>query len=301
MRARSCMKSRRGAVMVLLAAGITMLVGMGSLVCDVGLAFAQRTRMQMAADAAALAAARHLAGAPGSVRDEAVAVARLNGSSIAPEAVAIDAANHEVTVAWKERTGFVLAPVFERLGVDVHVSSTARMEAAPPDDAPPVVPFLVREETPPEVITTIKYGPCDMPGNFGAGAIDGVGANVYKTTIVKGAKTTVSAGMFVYTETGDMVGPTDQGVASRIGSDATPYEAAKAGTKTPRLVTVPLVRGSDFDDLNGRKPIMVRGTARFYLIGSSGGAVTARRLPEQPGGQGGGQVASGGIKVRLVN
>lgn len=300
---RSFTRRRKGAVMVMLAAGITMLVGVGSLVCDVGLAFAQRTRMQMAADAAALAGAQRLASTPGAVREEARSVAALNGYRIGDSAVAIDEAKHQVTVGWKERTGFVLAPVFDRLGVDISVSSTAQLEQAPEPDGPTVVPFLVREDTPPEVEVQIKYGACDVPGNFGAASIDGMGANIYRTSIIQGAKTKITPGMFIYTETGNMVGPTDVGVTTRLGADATSYEAALAGAATPRLVTVLLVRGSDFDQLNGRKPILVRGTARFYLVKSQHGVVTARRLPEAPsGGQAGsGAVASGTTKVRLVN
>ncbi|MFN3431689.1 MAG: pilus assembly protein TadG-related protein, partial [Candidatus Sericytochromatia bacterium] len=54
---RSSFRKRRGGILMSVAAGMTTLVGFGALVCDVGLAFAQRTRMQTAADAAALAAA----------------------------------------------------------------------------------------------------------------------------------------------------------------------------------------------------------------------------------------------------
>ena len=55
-------QERRGAVVVLLAVASTVIFGFAALTIDIGSMYIVRTELQRTADAAALAAARHLAG-----------------------------------------------------------------------------------------------------------------------------------------------------------------------------------------------------------------------------------------------
>ena len=270
-------KARRGGIMVIVAGGLTALIGFGALVCDVGLALAQRTKMQMAADASALAAVTHLKKSESVTKLEGITVAKLNGYNIKGTDIFIDKKAEEVTVAWKEPTGFVLGPVLNRFGVKVGVSATAGLVSI--QEKVRVMPFMVTDEFlvgNKGPLVTIKYKAGDgHKGNYGPVAIDGTGASVYERSIVEGAETPLRTGMFVDTETGNMRGPTDQGVDALIAGDDTPYEEVLT-RPNKRLVTVLIVSEQDFNNLNGRKPILIRGFARFYLMGSQNGEVKGR-------------------------
>lgn len=267
---------RRGGLLVIVAGAMTALLGMAALVVDVGIALAQRTKMQMAADAAAMGAVRQVKMSESHARLEGITVAKLNGYNIKGTHINVDRNEKKVTVAWKEPTGLVLAPLFKILSVDVGVKSTAALVAIQPRVR--VAPFIVaRGRINLGSTTKLKYGPGESThGNFGAVSIDGTGANVYRQTIIEGAKTEIRTGMFLDTEPGNMAGPTEQGVSTLVAGDSTAYEDVLTSPNTKRLIVVPLVDDIDFDNLNGRKPIMIRGFARFYLIGAEGGVVTGR-------------------------
>jgi hypothetical protein len=268
---------------MIVAGGMTTMIGLGALVCDVGLAMAQRTQMQMAADAAALAAVKQMKKSHSYAQLEGITVAKLNGYDIHDTDISIDDQQEEVSVHWKQQTGFILGPVLHRMGVKIGVESVAKLVSI--QTKVRIVPFLVPEcDISLGAITSLKYGTnVSKNGNFGAAALDGKGAKIYEGTIINGSKTALQTGMFVDTEPGNMVGPTDSGVATLIGDDQTPYELALT-TPNPRLVVVPVVDEEDFLALNGRsKPIMIRGFARFYLMGAKGGAVTGRFIDKNMG------------------
>lgn len=266
---------RRGGIMVVVACGLTTLVGVGALVCDVGLALAQRTRMQMVADACALAAVKHVKKSESWCKLEAITVAKLNGYSIKDTHVNVDPHRKEVGVTWQEPTGFVLGPVLNRFGVKVGANAVAGLVSI--QEVVRVAPFLMPEDR----ISLgarmkLKYGAGDSSsGNYAAAAIDGPGSKIYEASIVNGAKAQIRTGMFVDTETGNMSGPTDRAVKELIAGDETPYEEALLKSNR-RLVTVLLVNGDEFRAINGKKPILIRGFARFYVEGSQNGVVQGR-------------------------
>jgi hypothetical protein len=260
---------------MIVAGGLTTLIGIGALVCDVGLALAQRTHMQVAADAAALAAVKHIKKSESWCKLEAITVAKLNGYTIQGTDINVDPDRKEVGVKWKEPTGFVLGPVLNRFGVKVGAEAVAGLVSI--QEVVRVAPFLVPDD---RInlgsIMNLKYGAGDSSsGNYGAAAIDGPGAKIYQQSIVDGAKSQIRTGMFVDTETGDMVGPTDKGVNDLIAGDDTPFEEVLTKSNR-RLVTVLIVDGDEFRKINGKKPIMIRGFARFYLMGSQDGIVKGR-------------------------
>ncbi|MDD5089545.1 MAG: Tad domain-containing protein [Candidatus Wallbacteria bacterium] len=111
----------------------------------------------------------------------------------------------------------------------------------------------------------LKYGsgawsgspdkPYQHQGNWGALALGGNGANEYRDNIKFGESnpdhSLYYAGKQVYTEPGNMVGPTFQGVEYRIDNDKL-------------YVTVPVV---DSLDVNGRKLVTILGFLYFKLTG----------------------------------
>jgi hypothetical protein len=70
----------------------------------------------------------------------------------------------------------------------------------------------------PGVEYTLKYGapPEYSPGNFGALGIDGPGANIYEESIVNGCETPIKIGDWIDVKTGNMAGPTRDGVEDRV-------------------------------------------------------------------------------------
>ena len=59
------------------------------------------------------------------------------------------------------------------------------------------------------------------------------------------------------------------------GDNTSYYDALTKPNR--RLVVVPIVDNQDFLNMKGRsQPIMIRGFARFYLIGAEGGEITGR-------------------------
>ncbi|MNS49303.1 hypothetical protein D3C72_819070 [compost metagenome] len=246
-----------------------------------GLAFAQRTRMQTAADAAALAAAAYLGQSQSRAKLEAITIAKLNGYQIQGTDIAFEPGGKQVTVAWKEHTGFVLGPVLDRMGVNVAVSSSARMEKT--GLKLPLVPFLVKKSCVPKKgeILEIKVGAGDgTKGNYGAGALDGPGAKTYEESILFGAKTPLQIGSFIEFQPGNIVGPTDRAVAERVLGDDVDFNDALT-SPTKRLIVVPLVEDYTLGGFNGRsRPIMIRGFARMYLMDAKNGVVRAKWIDE---------------------
>jgi len=125
---------------------------------------------------------------------------------------------------------------------------------------------------------TLKYAPqSNQGGNFGALALDGTGANVYRTTIVNGSQRRINIGDMVATEPGNMSGPTRQGLSTRIGSDNTTFSQAVAangdGTmriltpNCPRLVIVPVITALP---RGGRTDVEIKGFAQVFITSFGG-------------------------------
>lgn len=269
-------KGRKGGILVIVASGLLFFLGLGALVVDVGVALAQRTRMQMAADAAALAGVKHLKKSESWVRLEAITVAKLNGYKIQGTDINVDPHAKEVRVHWTQPTGLILSPIFNMFQVKIGVDAVAGLVAI--QDKLRVMPFIVPKDSYNlGSITKLKYGAGEgKMGNYGAAAIDGPGAKIYEQTISEGANTELRTGMFIDTEPGNMVGPTDAGVNKLIAGDTTSYDDAITKPNR-RIVVVPVVDYQDLAQVQGRsQPIMIRGFARFYIIEAKGGVVTGR-------------------------
>ncbi len=87
-------------------------------------------------------------------------------------------------------------------------------------------------------------------GNFAGLAIDGNGANVFRTSIMNGCTTKLSIGDIIDTEPGNMAGPTTQAIEYRLDNNL-------------KYVVCPIVNTLD---VNGRKEVTIVGFAYFELI-----------------------------------
>ena len=102
-------------------------------------------------------------------------------------------------------------------------------------------------------------------GNFFAIDLSDPGGSAYRDGIIYGSPDTVYVGQTLYTETGNMVGPTGQGVDGRFGSDTCSYDWWISHEKPacPRLVYIPIVEWKDSP--NGKTPVVVTGFAAFFI------------------------------------
>lgn len=271
-------KNERGATLVTTAFFATALVVFVGLVADAGLMMYQRTRMQVAADAAALAGAKALLNSEGQAIVAAQNLAQQNGFPIKADQVKVEKGSR-VTVAIDAQTDSLVSRVLAatqaqaqsqpseqpssfsigaKASADLHcieVQHGARPWGVPETD------FAVGREY------VLKQGPGGSTrGNFQALALDGSGANIYRNGILNGSKTTVKDGDMVATEPGNMNGPTVTAVSQLIGNDRTSYEQARLNpSRTPRVVTVVLLDEGSYFGANGRSNVEVTGFARFFI------------------------------------
>jgi Flp pilus assembly protein TadG len=117
--------------------------------------------------------------------------------------------------------------------------------------------------------------PCANPGNYGAVALGGTGANVYRNNIENGYPGIVRIGDVIPTQTGNMVGPTDQGLSARIAG-APPYNCDPADPVVPsqRLAIVIVTTPSLADKQN----VVVTAFWVFAMDDPQHGQVTGKYL-----------------------
>lgn len=272
-------RGQRGSVLVLVAAALFVLMGFVAIVADIGLLYLTRARLASAADAAALAGAQELPADP--LQAAAVAEEYAENNGVRPEEVAVEVApdSRSITVAAQRAVNFFFARVLGIFKGDVRAAATAAVY--PLAGARGIVPFSIEEQ---ELVFGRQYvlkegagfGSATlgddgrMYGWFGALDLDGGGggASGYREAVINGCPSVVRVGDVVDVETGNMSGPTADGVLCRMAqcSDGCTYESFRRDC--PRLVIVPVVRylGASGE----RKRVEVRGFAAFFLEGVEG-------------------------------
>jgi len=266
---QSILRQQKGSTVVLVALAAVALFGFAALVVDAGLLYLASGRLNNMVDAAALAAARDLipALATGDPVTTAEKVAVLNGKE-AGDQLYVSVTNGQVTVTAVRRVELFLAPVlgFSASNVQATASATAGVLAS----ATGVVPFGVEKQNFSYGDTyVLKAGGGDgTTGNYGGLALGDKGANVYEFNIQNGYSGVLHIGDMVSTQTGNMSGPTNDGVSSRISQDSA-GSFPPQNFESPRIITVPVI---DSLDVNGTKPVQIVGFANFYLesVGGSG-------------------------------
>lgn len=285
--------ARPGTALVLVAGGLTLLMASGAWVLDLAIGMHERTRQQAATDAGALAGAMELkppyTNAKGDLaKAKAVEFANLNGANITTANVEIwdhpTSGTKGITVRSTRSVDTFFARVFQIDAYDVGTNSSCTLGGVtqmPTGTLPFGVPayvngnsFNVMSSVSPQTYTFLPDPPTNAQitiqlkvssgnnnsGNFLALALDGRGANAYRDDIINGCERPVAVGDYVDTQPGNMVGPTTQGIAQRIGD----------------TVVVPLVDKLEWDANRGRSQIHVIGFASVKITqGAQNGAVTA--------------------------
>ena len=218
----------KGVVAVIVAICLFAFMIATALAIDVGSLFEDRRHLQTVADSAALAGAQELPENRGEAINIATEYVSNNYSEdvdikieIEPVLVVAEA-SITVTVV-NDESPLYLARV---MGKDsTPVGAYARAIVAEPKEVGNIVPWGLDEEffddLAPGGEFPLKYHSPQEPGNFLALDLDpdgshGGGANDYMDRIINGYVGPLSVGDFIYTETGNMAGPSVQAAIERI-------------------------------------------------------------------------------------
>lgn len=299
------MQRRHGSTLVTFSLFSFVLMGATALAIDVGMNTFTRTRMQAAADAAALAGAQSLTVSETLARNMAKAISLQHGYALADSDITFPSPT-TIRVGWTSPVSSTFAHVLGITQFQVPVDATAQLKPMTlgGDLRPWGIPLQDFLNYQIGTTYTIKMGSHSDGytggGNYYSLGLDGGGARTYRETVIQGSRSRFKIGDMVATETGNMVGPTTQGLNKLVGQDPyLSYDAAlSAGvTHSPRVVTVVLVDAAGLG--NGHHEIEIKGFASFYVSQwSDTGEVSGQFIDyATPNGQSQGQNVPNGTQV----
>lgn len=278
-----------GASGIIMAICFTLVMALCGLVVDMGSAYAQGSRVQNAADAAALAAVQLLpiaADNPAAIQQvearvlDYVVKNGLDGDYIEDVSLedAVDGSYTAVRVVLCGDVAYGFGPILGINGTTVTKHAKARVE--PATGTSKVVPlgipdtsYAAMQEACGGQHVIVKYGGGGGTGGFfGALDLDGVqggGARDFATWLAFGYDGVLRVGDVLPVESGNMAGPTTQGFLERY-SQCTHFpgqggcNAQQFDPDCPRVVTMIVYT------MVGSKSVRVEGFAPFVLEGTNG-------------------------------
>lgn len=206
-------ESGNAVVLVLLL--MVVLLGFTALVVDAGLMYLNRAKLVNAMDSAVLAGAQELPTDPDQAAAIAADYAELNG--VTDEiSIEVDDEGKSITAAVNKDLNLYFARI---LGFQtVQLNASAQASIVPIGGANNIVPFGILEHdlTFGQIMILKEGGGDGTSGWFGALRLGGNGANVYRNNIKYGYSSNIKIGDVISTESGNMSGPTSDGIAYRI-------------------------------------------------------------------------------------
>ncbi|MBR0600009.1 pilus assembly protein TadG-related protein [Sinanaerobacter chloroacetimidivorans] len=276
-----------GAVAVIVALALTVILGSVALVADLGIAYLEASRLQNALDSAALAAVQELPAANVSSAEwtSAAAIANEYAQANGLDSVTLTPITKNGKIMGVKASGDTeVEYTFARIlgNESGAVCRLASAEMKPVSGVKGLVPLAALDS----MMTTIQPGNTitlkvgkdqnkEYPDNgwFGALSLGGSGAEVYGNNIVDGYSGYVTTGSIFYTENGNMAGPTISSVTDRIYKPgeydhrSCTYDSHEEDC--PRLIIAPVVK---IIDESGHTKVEVTGFASFFLVSVSGDA-----------------------------
>jgi hypothetical protein len=278
---RSKKHRNRGQIAVILALILPVLLGSMALGTDIAILYFNWVQMQKAADAAALAGANYLPGDPSQAQTVANNNAMSNGiaqSEIVSTVVAPD--DLSITITLNRKVNYYFARVLGLTTGGVATAATAGIQSNSPA-ARGLMPIglpcssgdcsytVGQEYVLKAPKTTGSWGQLG-PGNWAPLALGSNGAAVYRQNLRLGYVGQLNIGQDVSTETGQITGPTEQGLADRISLGQTIYPSANPASPSqydPRLVVVPMV---NFSGINGKSSVPIVNFALMFIDAVTG-------------------------------
>jgi len=241
-----------------------VLLGMMGLSVDVGLAYTTKAKLNAVADAAVLAGAQELPGNPVRAREIAVTYAVANGVKAEQVSTEVSSDNHRLTVRAEEDIKFFFGAFLNRkegkiaASAQAQIGSIAGIIGASPigvEDHP--LQFGVKY--------TLKHGAGGGDslgsGKFGALALGGSGAQTYRRNLIIGYQNMLRVGQIIPTESGNMSGPTRDGINTRIANCTDPNCSFHSFSRScAHIIYVPI-----YQFTGDKNSVIIRGFAAFYV------------------------------------
>ena len=292
-----------GQVLVLFAAGLTGFIAIVGMSVDVGQMVYTRTDLQKVADAAALAGAQDLPSTSVATQSANTYVG-LNAQNTTA-AVAFSGtvnANDTIEVTATRRVNYTFLKVLGMGGSTV--SAKAKVRVGVFNGGNGIVPWGLVASGNKDFLgnscfdgmvnglptfkqnrtCVLKYGAgSNSGGDFGALALDGTGASNYRDDIAHGSNATFTIGQKVEAQTGNMQGPTGQGIDDRLSAEPPATcntnerdeilkttngktSIAPGCESHPRIMLIPVV-----DKIDNPAQSTILGFAFMFLHGEAGG------------------------------
>ncbi|MGV8982965.1 TadE/TadG family type IV pilus assembly protein [Clostridium sp.] len=250
----------KGNVAIILCLVFTALLGFTAYVVDIGLIYVERVKLSNAIDSAVLAASLELPTGPIKAKEVAIEYLKMNNVDPSKVSIAISTDNKSIEMVGIKTVDHFFAPI---IGIDSsNINAITKAIIAPVKSViGGIRPFAVEKfDFSYGDVVTLKEGAGDgYHGNYGAVALGGTGANVFRTNAIYGYSGLISIGDMIDTEPGNMVGATNE-IENYINSEFSSFSDFKRNSI--RLWTMPLV---DSLTVNGRKDVLVVGFGEFYV------------------------------------
>ncbi|MBI2863990.1 MAG: hypothetical protein HYX94_05460 [Chloroflexi bacterium] len=268
----------KGVVAVIVAFILVVLLGFAALVVDAGVLFETRRELQNAMDGAALAAAQQIPFDVSQTQEMAYVYAEKNGVSRAEvtqnSILSVYNTNDAVRVKARRSVNLFFAPVLGINAQYVDAQATALLTKILPTD---IWPWGVTQESIQPGSLTLKLGSRNSQiGNFMA--LDfpsSSGGDAYRDYIKYGYNQPPTGPIppntwVVETETGNVAGPTMQGINYLLGLPAT---VPVTDLRNPRIGIVPILKAQTWSEVVGKSTVEIVDFAVFYLEGATDGPV----------------------------
>lgn len=262
-------KNQKGNSAVIFLVTSTLLIGALAFVVDAGMMYLEKSKLQNAVDAIALAALQDYPEGETAMLNQAYHYADLNEVDPTSLEITISDSNKKVTVVARKSVSLYFARIFNMTDATVQARASAMAGAIVAADG--IRPLAVEQQEFEFGKTyTLKKGAGEAyTGNYGALALGGTGALNYKNNLMYGYHSKLEIGDLVRigedleTEPGNMSGPTYEGIRYILDHDTcSSHDLSKLEKGCARLIVVPVV---DSLSVPGRSTVKIVGFANFFL------------------------------------
>jgi Putative Flp pilus-assembly TadE/G-like len=282
-------KASKGQAMFLVILALPVIVGVLTLVMDVGNLYFNQVSMQVAIDSGVLSGALYLPSYPSQAVSVAEDYAERNGIKASEIVSCTVSPDNKTVLMTTSRTlpcffcavlGEGTAHADAAPGPETSSSTGIRTSASalivPIRAATGMVPLGVDYRTNLNFgnVVQLKQGQVGA-GNWSPLALGGSGGDNYRSNIENGYPGKLSVGDSIQTETGNVVGPTNQGFQYRISMGQNQFSTGtfqNHDLNDPRVMLIPIV---DFSNINGSSQVPMKGFAMMWIVSIDGqGTVT---------------------------
>lgn len=261
---REMISNKKGAINIIVTVSLIGVLGFLALVIDVGFLFLEKNKLSNAADAAVLAGAQELPFDTNKAINIANHYAVVNGASLDKVSLAITENNSKIEANINNDVIFAFAKIlgFDKANV---VADSVAIVGPVTKVYDGIRPMVVEQQTltyGQQVILKENAGD-GYSGNYGAVSLGGNGSKVYENNMKYGYKGALKVGDIIYTETGNMSGPTYEGVTYISDRDFSTFN--NYDRDSLRIWTIPIV---DCLEVRGNKPVRIVGFAAFFVEGA---------------------------------